>query len=98
MRNRSGRGRTELVDRRLQVTDHNKYGVMGRTASGAQHGEQDIPMRCLKGHAALAATAGGFSVEGGFGEDDTGSTMLTPGHVRGLGRRREFGHGQTSES
>ena len=33
-RTRSGRGRTELADRRLQVTDHKKYGVMGRTASG----------------------------------------------------------------
>ena len=76
---------------------------MGRTASGAQHGEQDIPMRCLKGHAALAATAGGFSVEGGFGEDDMGlhdAHHSTPGHVRGLGRRteQEKGHGQTSVS
>ena len=38
------------------------------------------------------STAGWVSVEGGFGEDDMGSTMLTPGHVRGLGRG-----GQTSE-
>lgn len=47
-------------------------------------------MRCLKGHAALDATAGGFSVEGGFGEDDMGSTMLTPGHVRVFGSRTEW--------
>jgi hypothetical protein len=35
----------------------------------------------------LLQLAGGFSVEGGFGEDDMGSTMLitTPGHVRGFG-------------
>lgn len=45
-------------------------GLWDELLLGAQHGEQDIPMRCLKGYAALDATAGGFSVEGGFGEDD----------------------------
>lgn len=65
-------------------------GLWDELLLGAQYGEQDIPMRCLKGHAALAVTAGGFSVEGGFGEDDMGSTMLTPGHVRvfGCGRSK----------
>ncbi len=60
----------------------------------------NISMRCLKER---AVTAGGFSVEGGFGADDMaryGSTMpITPGHVRRLvadGTKK--GHGQTSES
>ena len=38
---RCGRGRAELVDRRLQVTDHKKYGVESwhELLLGAQHGE-----------------------------------------------------------
>lgn len=94
---RSDRGRTELVDRRLQVTDHKEYGVelWHELLLGAQHGERaGHPHKVvLKERAALAVYSWWASVEGGFGEDDIGSTMLTPGHVRGLGRG-----GQTSES
>ena len=46
-----------------------------------------IPIRwSLRSVLRWLSTAGWVSVEGGFGEDDMGSTMLTPGRVRGLER------------
>lgn len=61
---RSGRGRTELVDRRLQVTDHKKYGVefWDELLLGADMvSEQDIPIRwSLRSVLRWLSTAGGF--------------------------------------
>ena len=86
-RNRNGRGLTELVDSVSRSRITRSMGLWDELLLGAQHGEHEhlhkVPLRCCQ-------DGSGFSVEGGFGEDDMarnsqGSTMLTPGHVRGFG-------------
>ena len=58
---RSGRGRTELVDRRLQVTDHKKYGVIwDELLLGAQHSEQRHPHKVVLKERGAALLSVGF--------------------------------------
>ena len=95
---RSGRGHTELVDRRLQVTDHKKYGVefWDELLLGGQHGERaGHPHKVvLKERAALAVYSWWVSVEGGFGEDDMAPRCSLRGMCEvwsNVGGREDFG-------